>query len=167
MGKWMEKAWHHGISKINLDLMYGLKGQNAKTINHDLQVIAQLAPQQVTLYELRTNMLGVPVEFTKEELFSQYSLYYEGLTGMGYQAIFGQNTFSKNAEDKGLSSYLRSRMIDGISYKGFGISAQSMSKDGISYNIGKNSKSIARIVNIKSFSEEFTYILPKEEVLSK
>jgi len=167
MGKWMEKAWHHGISKINLDLMYGLKGQNAKTINHDLQVIAQLAPQQVTLYELRTNMLGVPVEFTKEELFSQYSLYYEGLTGMGYQAIFGQNTFSKNADDKGLSSYLRSRMIDGISYKGFGISAQSMSKDGISYNIGKNSKSIARIVNIKSFSEEFTYILPKEELVSK
>ena len=65
MGEWMEKAWYHGISKINLDLMYGLKGQNAKTINQDLHVIAQLAPQQVTMYELRTNMLGIPVEFTK------------------------------------------------------------------------------------------------------
>lgn len=167
MGEWMEKAWYHGISKINLDLMYGLKGQNAKTINQDLHVIAQLAPQQVTLYELRTNMLGIPVEFTKEELFSQYCMYYEGLIGMGYQANFGQNTFSKTADDKGLSSYLRSRMLDGISYKGFGISSQSMSTDGISYNIGKSNKSIARIVDMKSFSEEFTYLLPKEELVSK
>ena len=44
MKQWMIKAWEAGVSKINLDLMYGLKGQNSFTIDEDLIVIETLRP---------------------------------------------------------------------------------------------------------------------------
>ena len=70
MGEWIAMAWKTGIKKINLDFMYGLQGQDEATIRQDLELIKRLAPQQVTLYELRTNMLATPIPFSKEELYA-------------------------------------------------------------------------------------------------
>ncbi|GAB1416931.1 hypothetical protein MASR2M117_23370 [Paludibacter sp.] len=58
-------------------------------------------------------------------------------------------------------------MLYGKPYKGFGISAQSMNSNGISYNIGKNSKDLTNVINCDNYTEEYTYILPKQELLSK
>ena len=66
----------------------------------------------------------------------------------------------------GVSSYIRHRMKDGISYKGFGISAQSMNRKGLSYNVGKNSFNNT-LLNCDSFEEEFTYQLPKDKIAAK
>ena len=167
MKQWMIKAWEAGVSKINLDLMYGLKGQNSFTIDEDLIVIETLRPQQVTLYELRTNMLRAYKDRTKHELFDMYKQYYDGLVGMGYYARFGQNTFSLDPNDCGVSSYLRSRMLMGVPYKGFGVSSQSMNKQGVAYNMGKSNASISQLVACDSFPEEYTYFLPGEELASK
>lgn len=104
-----------------------------------MKAIEILNPEQVTLYELRTNMIREPSYLSKDELYYAYRCLYEGLIALGYHARFGQNTFSKYIADHGVSSYLRSRMLDGVAYKGFGLSAQSMNNEGISYNIGKNS----------------------------
>lgn len=167
MLKWIENAWQVGINKVNLDLMYGLNGQTKETIDADLQTISKLQPQQVTLYELRTNMIinkDVPI---KEVLFEQYSYYYSGLIQLGYKARFGENTFSVNDEDRGLSSYLRSRMLEGVCYKGFGISAQSMSNAGVSYNIGKGKENIKGLIDLHTYECGDTYLLPKEELASK
>ena len=41
-------------------------------------------------------------------------------------------------DDRGVSSYINSRMTDAVPYKGFGPSAQSMSDRGISYEALKN-----------------------------
>lgn len=100
MSSWLEKAWEKGIKKVNLDFMYGLNGQNELTIRQDLELISRLRPQQVTLYELRTNMISAKESFTKEELFDQYVQYYDGLIALGYYARFGQNTFSVDATDE-------------------------------------------------------------------
>lgn len=167
MSYWIDAAHAFGIEKINLDLMYGLKGQNEETIASDLKVIETLNPEQVTLYELRTNMIASKEIPDKDILYSQYTKFYEGLTSMGYYARFGQNTFSKSSEDLGVSSYLRSRMMEGIAYKGFGISAQSMSRSGVAYNIGKSNHNIKELIGLESFPEEFTYKLPSNEIASK
>lgn len=167
MSYWIDTAHALGIEKINLDLMYGLKGQNEETIASDLKVIETLNPEQVTLYELRTNMIASKEIPDKDILYSQYTKFYEGLISIGYYARFGQNTFSKSSKDLGVSSYLRSRMMEGVAYKGFGISAQSMSRYGVAYNIGKSNHNIKELIGLESFPEEFTYKLPSNEIASK
>lgn len=167
MAHWINAAHAIGIRKINLDLMYGLKGQTNETIAADLRAIETLNPEQVTLYELRTNMIASKEIPDKDVLFMQYSKFYEGLTSMGYYARFGQNTFSKSQADLGVSSYLRSRMMQGVAYKGFGISAQSMSRDGVAYNVGKSSRDIQSLLSLLTYSEEYVHKLPPIEVAAK
>lgn len=167
MYSWLKKAWDKGIKKVNLDFMYGLKGQNESTIQQDLELIGRLKPQQVTLYELRTNMISEKESFTKEELYDQYVHYYDGLIAMGYKARFGQNTFSVDAADEGVSSYLRERMLNGAAYKGLGMSAQSMSSEGIAYNVGKLAVTPQNALNKEGYPEQFTYLLPPDELASK
>lgn len=167
MQRWIDNAMSHGIKKVNLDLMYGLKGQTTETIGVDLQTITELHPHQVTLYELRTNMIEDKIVPSKSVLFEQYKQYFKGLSEMGYKARFGENAFSLDENDRGLSSYLRSRMLDGVSYKGFGISAQSMSKSGVSYNLGKGECNIKALINRPTYEGGYTYLLPKDELASK
>ena len=167
MAKWLTKAWETGIKKVNLDFMYGLQGQDESTISHDLDVINRLKPQQVTLYELRTNMISEKETICKEELFNHYAQYYNGLIHMGYKARFGQNTFSVDATDEGVSSYLRERMLNGAAYKGFGLSAQSMSSRGVAYNVGKLALEPQNELNSAGFPEQYTYLLPCNELASK
>lgn len=167
MNKWIVEALNIGIHKVNIDLMYGLKGQTKQTIDVDLNLISELCPQQVTLYELRTNMIANKDIPTKAVLYEQYSLYYDGLMKLGYKARFGENAFSLDDNDRGLSSYLRSRMLEGVSYKGFGISAQSMSKHGISYNVGKGNKDIRTLLPFATYEGGDTYLLPSKELASK
>lgn len=167
MSSWLSKAWEKGIRKVNLDFMYGLQGQNENNIRQDLELIKHLMPQQVTLYELRTNMISNKAICSKTELYEQYSQFYEGLVALGYNGRFGQNTFSLDASDEGVSSYLRERMLYGSAYKGFGLSAQSMSSRGVSYNVGKLSIEPKRLINSVSYPEEYTYLLPEQELAAK
>lgn len=156
-----------GISIVNLDMMYGLKGQTVESLRQDVFVLKCLQPEQVTLYELRTNMIKEEDHMTKDELYNSYSFLYNSLRDLGYYARFGQNTFSKRANDIGVSSYLRERMMNAGAYKGFGISAQSMSRNGVSYNIGKIKKSFNDLLAMKSYDEEYVYQLPPKELASK
>ena len=167
MAAWLKKAWEKGIRKVNLDFMYGLEGQGRTTIRQDIDLISRLRPQQVTLYELRSNMISTTQNFCKEALFDQYSWYYDGLVAMGYKARFGQNTFSVDDADEGVSSYLRERMLNGSVYKGFGLSAQSMNSSGLSYNVGKLVGSPQTVLNADGYPEQFTYFLPSVELASK
>ena len=168
MKKCLEIAKSKGIQKLNIDIMYGLKGQTLTTVESELRVLALLNTEQVTLYELRVNMLdNADCHTTKEHLYQHYKTLYDGLSSLNYHARFGQNTFSVNMTDFGISSYLRNRMLTGLPYKGFGISAQSMSKCGISYNVGKTTTDVNRFIHLPTYGEEFTYHLPKRELLSK
>lgn len=155
-----------GISKVNLDIMYGLNTQTKKDLKDTLENIKILNPEQVTLYEMRYNMISA-AQIDRKRMYSFYKYLYRKLIKMGYCADFGQNTFSKDNKDKGVSSYLRYRMINNISYKGFGISAQSKSRHGISYNIGKTRKSLNECLKNKTFSIEDNYVLSNDELLAK
>lgn len=167
MKEQIDCAHAQGIKKINIDLMYGLKGQTMDDLFSDMKAISILNPEQVTLYELRTNMIKENSVFTKDEIFSAYSFLYDSLRKLGYYSVFGRNTFTKNKEDFGVSSYLRSRMFDAVPYKGFGISAQSMNDKGISYNVGKNKRNIVSLLEKESFEFGDTYLLPRKELYNK
>ena len=173
MGKAIDE-WHRlGISKINLDLMYGLHGQSIETIKKDVEVIRELNTEQVTVYEFRTNQLKTTYKPDSDSCFNQYCELYNSLSRLGYYGEFGRNTFSRDPYDCGLSSYLRHRMFDGWQYKGLGISAQSMSPFGVSYNIGKN-ESVGNLIdqhwlinNGYSYEALKYYQLPRQELLNK
>ena len=156
-----------GIEKINIDFMYGLEGQTLKDLDDAISLVKSMNVEQITLYEMRYNLISKKKKIDRQYLYNQYKYIYNKLIKLGYYAHFGQNTFSKSKIDLGLSSYLRYRMIDNISYKGFGISAQSRSRTGISYNIGKSKKTLEDCLQFYSFIEEDIYILPKEELLAK
>lgn len=161
----IDMAHAAGLCTINVDLMYGLHGQSYRDTEADLQQVALLRPDEVTLYELRTNMLNEGASTTAEERFLAYERLHRGLSALGYHAPFGQNTFSRRSGEMGCSSYLRRRMTEGVAYKGFGISAQSMSAAGISYNSGKNAKILP--LKADSYEQGDTYILPPRELMAK
>ena len=154
----------NGISKVNPDLMYGLNGQTMDMLSATLDVIEVLYPEQVTVYETRYNMNRMShTRIDRKVLFQQYSYMYHRLVSIGYHAAFGQNTFSLT-DDQGVSSYLYSRMYDCILYKGFGISAQSMSRQGISCNILKNAS--PRVMPERyTLTEEDVYLCPRRRLL--
>lgn len=167
MEKVISMSYNHGIKKVNLDFMYGLKNQTPESLQADICLVKTLRPEQITLYELRINMINEENHISAQQKYEMYCRWYEALTKMGYKAPFGQNTFSLNEQDMGVSSYLRHRMRDGTAYKGFGISAQSLSSEGLSYNMGKNSQKLHNLLGMDSYREEYTYRLPKEEMASK
>ena len=147
--------------------MYGLEGQNLKDLDDAIELVKNMNVEQITLYEMRYNLICKNKEIDRKNLYNQYEYIYNKLIELGYNAHFGQNTFSKDKQDLGLSSYLRYRMIYNISYKGFGISAQSKSKCGMSYNVGKARKPLEECLKAGTFKEEDIYVLPKEELLAK
>ncbi len=156
----------YGIKKINIDIMYGFEGLTAGMLENTIYVIDKLRPEHVTLYEMRYNVNHLTHQtITRARLYEQYSHLFGGLKSLGYSGRFGQNAFSL-CEDYGVSSYLRSRMYDCVSYKGFGVSAQSMSRAGISYNILKSSHS-RELPDFEAITEQDIYSLPPDEVAAK
>ena len=157
----------YGIEKINLDFMYGLSS-DIDGINSNIELISKLKPEHVTLYETRynSNLLDQPETVNRTSVFNQYAVYFANLKAEGYDTRFGMNTFS-NCYDKGLSSYLESRMFDFTPYKGFGISAQSCNFEGLSYNVGKNNTSFKDSIKDGKIEEEYIYKLPYDELAGK
>ena len=155
-----------GIDKINIDLMYGLPGQNDSMIDESLATIGALMPENVTLYETRFNRGQIKNEgIDRDRQYQQYKRFFDGLLRLGYKGRFGRNTFTL-CDDHGVSSYLHHRMWDAIPYKGFGISAQSMSNRGISYGVLKNSKH-DHLPKIESLGLDYNYWLPPAEIAAK
>ncbi|MGN1119677.1 MAG: hypothetical protein ACI4Q4_04925, partial [Oscillospiraceae bacterium] len=162
----MAQLKNSGIKKRNLDLMYGLPNQTLSMCKATVELIEKLMPEQVTLYETRYNMNSLAGNnITRTSLFEQYEYLYDRLVSLGYSSVFGRNTFTL-CNDDGVSSYLRYRMYHGMPYKGFGISAQSMSEKGVSYNILKNTEEKI-IPDYDAITEEDIYVLPPEEIIAK
>ncbi len=163
-----------GNFKLNLDFMYGFRNQGAASITEtDCTAVEELSPDQVTLYELRTNQLAGYEGNDAHTRAALYATWHDMLANMGYAGRFGQNTFSRDSRDFGVSSYLRHRMLEGADYKGFGISAQSMSQGNVEYNAGKNSRDILALIpqdgNAPDVSFDATehYELPDREKFAK
>lgn len=162
----MNFARQHGIEKFNLDMMYGLVGQNEENLRATVEYLSHFSPEQVTFYETRYNMNGMNHKGIDRDVFyNQYCVLFDEIKKYGYQGDFGQNAFGLT-ESNGVSSYLKNRMRHSTPYRGFGIAAQSMSDRGIVYNCMKGVKEEnPDLPNV--ISAEYVYELPKEEVAGK
>lgn len=163
-----------GGFKINVDFMYGFNFHDFNAVGDSERIaLEQLNPDQVTVYELRTNQLNNYGIATPTERAYLYEKWYHLLRELGYIGGYGQNTFSVDRHDYGVSSYIRHRMHDGGDYKGFGISAQSMSDGNVEYNVGKNAKDILSLIPTGKIPKDATfealehYDLPVAEKFAK
>lgn len=163
-----------GGFKINVDFMYGFDFQGFSAVDDSERIaLEQLNPDQVTIYELRTNQLNNYGIAPPTKRVCLYEKWYHLLKGLGYIGEYGQNTFSVDRHDYGVSSYIRHRMFDGADYKGFGISAQSMSDGNVEYNVGKNAKDILSLIPTGKIPKDATfealehYDLPVAEKFAK
>lgn len=138
--------------------MYGFKRHSINDVGElERFTLEELQPDQVTIYELRTNQLN-GYDKSKPEIRSRYyNRWYRLLTDLGYFGKYGQNTFSLDSHDYGVSSYIRHRMFDGGDYKGFGISAQSMCDGNVEYNVGKNSKDLLSLIPTDEIPKDSSY----------
>lgn len=157
----------YGIKILNIDLMYGFSNQTEQDIASVIDIVKELMPEHLTLYEYRTNMLKGTVPSDINTRYKQYSQLFNQISDIKYVGHFGGNTFSRISDD-GLSSYLRHRMIENGAYKGFGIAAQSKNFDGLSYNIGKGGETLDYCMSYGTYEANgYTYLLPPQEMLAK
>lgn len=136
-----------GFERFNIDIMYGMYGQNMENIWATLDHVLSLNPEFVTLY--RTRYKGTKVfshadyvslddankqwEFLKSKLFTAW-----------YEGWDGKNTFSKIPGDMWTSDYLTNRVISGTPYLGLWLGAQSYNLKYLAYNLGAADKMLKR-----------------------
>lgn len=168
----MENFNKTGFEKINLDVMYGLPGQSMKSWEETLHFILTLKADQISIYETRykDSLLNNRCRsLNLDSLNWMYELAYDCLISAGYYGYYGSTAFTRNFNDKGLSSYLRKRTTEFIPYLGLGIGAQTMTREYLSYNFGKNSFDLAGYITEagKGTPVEYYYKLPDEETAAK
>jgi len=162
-----------GFKKFNVDIMYGFLHQNDNELENTLQYAIGLNPDYITLY--RNRYKGTKIESEAEgvslyQVIRQYRLAYKILTQNGYAANVGKNTFSKVSNDYGTSDYLTKRVIEGTSYVGMGLGAQSFGMDYLSYNEGAATKKLAKYkekIENHQLPIQDIYQLPKDDSIAK
>lgn len=166
----MRKA---GFQKINLDLMYGFADQSMESWEHTLLHAISLAPDYITLYRMRYKLTRISDQAERVVLSNvkeQAKLAKVILTENGYLANPGKNTYSKKQFDTGTSTYLTKRVIEGKSYLGLGLGAQSFSDTTISYNagsVGKNLPPYFQKLKENQFPIQDFYKLPQMQMMAK
>ena len=108
-----------GFQKCNIDVMYGLAGQQLEDIQATIDHIIELNPEYVTLYRTRfkgTRIVDQAKEVSLEEVNKQMDIVHNSLIKAGYYGTRGKNTYSRIVDDPGTSDYLTQRVIHGTPY---------------------------------------------------
>lgn len=137
--KAVENIRKAGFDRLNIDLMYGFLNQSDEDFANTIRYTIALKPEFITLYRNRYKGTKLEAESQGVTLYKvnhQYDIAYRLLKETGYIANNGKNTFSKINGDMGTSSYLTRRVIDAVSYVGFGLGAQSFVGNYLAYNLG-------------------------------
>ncbi len=137
--KAVENIRKAGFDRLNIDLMYGFLNQSDEDFANTIKYTIALSPEFITLYRNRYKGTKLEAESQGVTLYKvnrQYDIAYRLLKEAGYIANNGKNTFSKIPGDMGTSSYLTRRVVDAVSYVGFGLGAQSFVGNYLAYNCG-------------------------------
>ncbi len=137
--KAVENIRKAGFDRLNIDLMYGFLDQSDEDFANTIKYTIALDPEFITLYRNRYKGTKLEAESQGVTLYKvnrQYDIAYRLLKEAGYIANNGKNTFSKIPGDLGTSSYLTKRVVDAVSYVGFGLGAQSFVGNYLAYNSG-------------------------------
>jgi oxygen-independent coproporphyrinogen-3 oxidase len=162
-----------GFERLNVDLMYGFRGQSLESWRATLEHAVALEPEYITLYQMRYKLTRIShhaSDVTLDDLRPMARLAKSLLLDAGYDASPGKTTYSRVKGDVGTSSYLARRVKDGMPYLGLGLGAQSFTHTTIAYNDGAAGKNLAPYS--KSVSEgrlpiQDLYVLPTVQVMAK
>jgi len=133
----MENFRKAGFERCNIDVMYGLAGQQLEDIQATIDHVIGLKPEYVTLYRTRfkgTSIFAQAKEVSLEEVNRQTDLLHDALINAWYYGTRWKNTYSRRAYDPGTSDYLTQRVIYGTPYLGLGLGAQSYNIHTLAYN---------------------------------
>lgn len=162
-----------GFDRLNIDLMYGFLNQSDEDFANTIKYTIALNPEFITLYRNRYKGTKLEAESQGVTLYKvnrQYDIAYRLLKEAGYIANNGKNTFSKIPNDLGTSSYLTRRVVDAVSYVGFGLGAQSFVGNYLAYNSGCANHKLAQYfekIEKNVFPINDIANMPKSEVTAK
>jgi oxygen-independent coproporphyrinogen-3 oxidase len=162
-----------GFEKLNIDVMYGFAHQSRQSLEATLEHVFALNPDFVTLYRMRykgTRVAAQAESVGLEQVNQLADLAKTMLFGAGYQGSPGKNTFSRIPGDVGTSDYLSERVINGTSYLGLGLGAQSLSHKSLAYNNGAADKQIKlyrRKIEAGQLPIQDVYHLSREAAMAK
>ena len=162
-----------GFKRFNIDLMYGFLHQSESDFDNTLHYAIGLDPEYITLYRNRYKGTKLEYEAGGVSIYKamyQYRIAHRILTENGYNANIGKNTFSKVEGDYGTSDYLTKRVINGTSYVGMGLGAQSFGPGYLAYNLGAAEKRMERYreaIRAGKLPFQDIYRLPEDEAIAK
>jgi oxygen-independent coproporphyrinogen-3 oxidase len=162
-----------GFPRFNIDLMYGFVRQSPAEVAESVAHAIALAPEVITLYQMRYKGTRVEAEagsLERERVYRMYAAARSLLLEAGYRGNPGKNTFSRIAGEAGTSAYLSSRVIESLPYLGLGLGAQTFSNTLLAYNHGAASKRLERYLATTAAGElpiQDLYHLPIAEGAAK
>lgn len=162
-----------GFEKYNLDLMYGFADQSPESWQATLEHAIRLNPDYITLYRMRYKLTRISHQaerVTLDMAREHAKLAKEILGAAGYSANPGKNTYARNPQETGTSTYLTHRVIEGRPYLGIGLGAQTFSPTTIAYNsgaAGKNLTPYLRDVEKGLLPIQDLYDLPAAHMMAK
>ena len=120
-----------GIDNVSLDLVYGIPGQTAADLEHDLAAALALAPEHVSAYELEakpgtrfTHAHGVELARQSEAMEGYFELVVDRLTGAGYR-WYETASFCRRDDGRDLRARHNLGYWLGRDYVGLGVGAVS------------------------------------------
>jgi len=167
-----EVARSAGIQRINMDLIFGLQGQDMLQWRDDVSRVVALRPDSITTYDclyrgtghqlVSANASIPPIELLGE----MYDWSYDYLSAHGYHADYGSVNFSAHAAELGTSRYFERRVLWGEPYIGIGNYATTLLDGHWFFNFRGVAEYADRVLNgIDPVG--FHYKLPPEEQFAK
>lgn len=120
-----------GFKRVNVDLIFGMPGQNLTQWEKDLRFAADTGADSITTYDCLYRGGGRRLaddcsKIPPQEIFGGlYDSAYAFLMQNGYHAPYGSLNFSRHPDETGTSAYFEGRLLDGMPYIGIGNYASS------------------------------------------
>ena len=127
--KAVDNLLNSNFRRINIDLIFGLPGQDESCWEKDVRKVTAMGVDSVTIYDCLYRGEGrmLPNKQPRVEQYGKlYDTAYEILTASGYHAPYGSVNFSKHLGETGTSPYFEGRLLDGVPYIGLGNYASSL-----------------------------------------
>lgn len=124
-----------GFSRINVDIIFALPGQNADDWRASVQHAIDLGVDSITTYDCLYRGKGRALtkrtadKPTPAAYGALYDVSYHMLADAGFHAAYGSVNFSRHSGETGTSPYFEGRLFDHTPYLGAGNYASSMVGD--------------------------------------
>lgn len=161
-----------GFSRVNVDLVFALPGQDRETFRQDVRGAIALGPDSITTYDclyrgagrpLGRRSLSIP---TPETYGAMYDDARALLVDAGYRSPYGSVNHARTPGETGTSPYFEGRLFDGMPYVGIGNHATSHVGDQWTFEVESVDAWTRAALEGRSTLGD-TYVLPREETMTK